>query len=135
MSGGVRCKFILIAENAHFDKDNLMTITRIFNILGVNSVPAPTEPGRFCVVSLWDGPRGKNAKFTLRKRHMNSDKVLESANLDVDFGPTGRGRHIAPIQGFVFPSYGDYAFEIVYDGKVFASELLAVVPPLGIESV
>lgn len=132
MNGAVGCKFVLIAESAHFDEENLLTITRIFNILGVNRTPAPTEPGKFCVVSLWDGPRGKNAKFTLQMRQVNINRVLESADLDVDFGPTGRGRHIAPIEGFVFPAYGDYSFEILREGAVLASELLAVVPPLGI---
>lgn len=122
----------MLAEDARFE-DNLLTITRIFNILGISSVPAPTEPGKFWVVSMWEGPRGKQTNFSLRVRKSDSQDALASVELVVDFGPTGRGRHTVKIEQLVFPSYGDYAFEIVCEGSVHANEILAVVPPLGIE--
>ena len=123
----VRCDSMLFCLNYEQHESASFSIHRTFSILVVRRLSEPALPC-FFVATAWRGQRGSIQKFRIRIRQESTGAFILCADVDVPFGPTGRGRSAMAIENLIFPAYGDYVFEVVVDGVVANSEVLSVVP-------
>lgn len=126
---GIQCEFVLLSQDAEYRDDAV-------NVYGITALAyAPTTPfpmvnkngSAMKAVSFWRGPKNATAEAMLRISGPSG--YVQSAVVPVRIGPAGRGVMLTSLR-IVLPAYGEYAFEVLFDGQVHASTGFALMPHL-----